>query len=516
MTEYVGLHRPLCPSGRAAARAAGDSSCAQRSRPYVLAATILASAMAFIDGSIVTIALPVLQTNFDASFGSLQWVVNAYTLLLGGLILVGGAAGDRFGRRRIFVAGLIVFGGASLACAAAPSVELLIAARSIEGIGAALLVPQSLAIIAAAFPRDIRGRAIGIWAGASAITTALGPPLGGVLIDWIGWRAVFWINLPLVAAALWLAATHVPESRDETSEGPLDWLGGVLGILGFGALAAGLTLVVEPGNSSAAAPILLVTGIVSLIALWHTERSAPNPLVPLSLFRSRNFTATNVITLLLYGALGAVLFLLPFDLIERRGLSPLEVGLTLLPFGLFIGIASRYAGAWADRAGRRRSRDRRRRFLDGRPDAGVPHVTRHGRSCGAADDGRDEFCTRQPIGSRLGRQQRGQPPGRTLCDRRSRCNSEPNLLPRPCRRRPSHRHAALRGASLRLCARAADARGGVRRRLPHFDGSRGRVGIARDVDGDVLRVEAQRWAACWRCALIAISHTLGHDRPQAA
>ena len=353
MTDRIGFHRPLRPEGRLAADAPCDAPCAESARPFVLAATILASAMAFIDGSIVTIALPVLQADLGATFGSIQWVVNAYALLLGGLLLVGGAAGDRFGRRRTFIIGLVVFAVASLACAAAPSVQSLIVARSIQGIGAALLVPQSLAIIAASFPRDVRGRAIGIWAGASAITTALGPPLGGVLIDWIGWRSTFWINLPLSAGALWLAATHVPESRDQAANGPLDWQGGVLAIVGFGALTGGLTLLAEAGEVMTVPLVLLGIGVVGLVVLLRTERAAANPLVPLALFASRSFTGANLMTLLLYGALSAVLFLLPFDLIERRGLSPIQVGLTLLPFGLIIGIVSRFAGAWADRIGPR-------------------------------------------------------------------------------------------------------------------------------------------------------------------
>jgi EmrB/QacA subfamily drug resistance transporter len=298
--------------------------------------------------------MPALQADLDATFASLQWVVNGYALLLGALILVGGAAGDRFGRRRVFAFGLVVFGLASIACATAASIQWLIVARAAQGIGAALLVPQSLAIIAAAFPREVRGRAIGLWAGASAMTTALGPPLGGILIEWLGWRSVFWINLPLCAAALWLTATHVPESRAEAAHGPLDWLGGVLAIVAFGSLAAGLTVFAEPEGTTAGAVILLAVGSAGLFALLRAERSAANPLVPLSLFASREFTGANLVTLLLYGALSAVLFLLPFDLIERRGLSAIEVGFLLLPFGLIIGIGSHYVGGWADRVGPRR------------------------------------------------------------------------------------------------------------------------------------------------------------------
>lgn len=353
MTERVGLHRPLCPDGRAAAAPPCTAPCPERARPFVLAATILASAMAFIDGSIVTIALPTLQAGLGASFAALQWVVNAYALLLGGLILVGGAAGDRLGRRRLFVIGIALFAAASLGCALAPTVELLIVARGIQGIGAALLVPQSLAIIAAAFPRDVRGRAIGIWASASAITTALGPPLGGFLIDWVGWRAVFWINLPLSVLAIWLALEFVPESRADTDRGPLDWSGGALSVLAFGALTGGLTLLTERTAGLVVPVLLLGIGIVGLGLLIRNERTAANPLMPPSLFASRDFTGANLMTLLLYGALSAALFLLPFDLMERRGYTSTEVGLTLLPFGLVIGALSRVTGAWADRAGAR-------------------------------------------------------------------------------------------------------------------------------------------------------------------
>lgn len=349
----IGCHRPLYPDGRAALDAPCRAPCPEQSRPFVLAATILASAMAFIDGTIVTIALPALQEDLGANFASLQWVVNAYALLLGGLILIGGGAGDRFGRRRVFVVGTAIFALASLACAVAPTVETLIAARGIKGIGAALLVPQSLAIIAAAFPKEIRGRAIGIWAGASAITTALGPPLGGLLIDTLGWRSVFWINLPLSAFALWLTLQYVPESRDEDAVGPLDWRGGLLAILAFGLLTVGLTRLADNSDGIAAQAPFLVAGAIGLVLFLRAEARAANPLVPFSLFASRDFTGANVMTLFLYGSLSGVLFLLPFDLIERRELSATEVGMTLLPFGIVIGTLSRFAGDWADRNGPR-------------------------------------------------------------------------------------------------------------------------------------------------------------------
>lgn len=349
----TGFHRPLCPDGRTALDAECREPCPERSRPYVLAAAIVASAMAFIDGTIVTIALPALQADFASGFGSLQWVVNAYALLLGGLILIGGGAGDRLGRRRILLIGTAIFAGASLACALAPTIGVLIAARATKGIGAALLVPQSLAIIAAAFPKEIRGRAIGIWAGASAIALSMGPPLGGVLIDWLGWRSIFWINLPLSACVIGLAFAHIPESRDESAEGALDWPGGLVSIAAFGLLTVGLTLLAETSRSVAIPAGLLTLGAAGLALFLFAESRAASPLMPLSLFSNRVFAGANVVTLFLYGALSGMLFLLPFDLIERRGLSATEVGLTLLPFGAIVGILSRFAGDWADRAGPR-------------------------------------------------------------------------------------------------------------------------------------------------------------------
>jgi len=354
-TSYsgIGFHRPLCPDGRAARAAECREPCPERSRPFVLAVAIVASGMAFIDGTIVTIALPALQTDFAVGFASLQWVVNAYALLLGGLILIGGGAGDRFGRRRILLVGVAIFAAASLACALAPTIGVLIGARAVKGIGAALLVPQSLAIIAAAFPKETRGRAIGIWAGASAITIAMGPPLGGILIDMLGWRSVFWINLPLSACAIWLALAHVPESRDESARGPLDWPGGLTSVAAFGFLAVGLTLFAESSGAIAIPAALLALGAVGLVLFLSTEARAATPLMPLSLFSNRVFSGANILTLFLYGALSAVLFMLPFDLIERRGLSATQVGLTLLPFGAIVGTLSRIAGDWADRRGPR-------------------------------------------------------------------------------------------------------------------------------------------------------------------
>lgn len=344
------LHRPLAPSGAAAiATRPGAVPCAEASRPWVLAATILASAMAFIDGSVVTIALPVLGRELDASLAELQWVVNGYTLFLAALLLVGGAAGDRFGRRRVFVLGTILFAAASAACAAAPGVWSLIAARAVQGVGAAIMVPQSLAIISAAFPPEVRGRAIGTWAGAASISTALGPAVGGFLIDSLGWRAAFWINPPLALAVVLLAQSHVPESRSPAA-GRLDWEGGLVAVAVSALLAIGLGALAEPGGALRGA-VLVVAGAAAAGLFVLVERRAAAPLVPVSLFAERAFTGANLLTLALYGALSAVVFLLPFDLIGRRGLGPAEAGLVFLPMGLIIGVLARPAGGLADRFG---------------------------------------------------------------------------------------------------------------------------------------------------------------------
>ena len=347
-------HRPLVPEGRAAnVLLPFDKPCEIKARPFVLAATITASAMAFVDGTVVSIALPEIQRALGADIAALQWVVNAYLLILGALILAGGGLGDRLGRRRLFIVGIGSFSVASLFCASAPNIETLIAARALQGIGAALLVPQSLAIIAANFPKEIRGRAIGTWAAASAVTTSLGPPLGGFLIDLISWRAVFWINLPLSAIALWLAWRHVPESRDYAAKGAIDWGGSLAAIVGLGGLIFALSVISEAGEIPIVTGAALAVGIVGIVSFYRIEVRAENPIAPPALFRLRVFTVVNIVTVLLYGALSGVLFLLPFDLLSRRGFSAAEAGLTLLPLGIIIGLLSRQAGKLADRHGTR-------------------------------------------------------------------------------------------------------------------------------------------------------------------
>jgi EmrB/QacA subfamily drug resistance transporter len=327
--------------------------CDPRARAWILAAAILGSAMAFIDGSAVNVALPVMEQSLATSLPAMQWVINAYTLLLSAGLLIGGAAGDRFGRRRVFVAGIAVFVAASVACGLAPNVVSLILARAVQGLGGALLVPSTLAIIGASFAAEERGRAIGTWAAFSAITTAAGPLLGGWLVDAVSWRALFFINLPLGLLTAWIALRRVPESRDPDAPAELDWRGALLVLAGLGSLVFGLIASAELGwrhwaviGSLAAAPLLLA-------AFLAVEARCPAPMLPLPLFRSRLFSAVNLVTLLLYAALGGVLFFLPFDLIEVHGYSATAAGASLLPFTVIMGGLSRWSGGLLDRFGAR-------------------------------------------------------------------------------------------------------------------------------------------------------------------
>jgi len=332
----------------------GDHNpCDRRDRPWVLAATILASAMAFIDGSVVTIALPIIRSDLDASLTEMLWILNAYTLMLGALLMVGGGAGDRYGRRRVFLIGTGLFAGASLVCALAPSPDILIVGRAVKGIGAALLVPQSLAIISAAYPKEERGKAIGLWAGASALTTAMGPAVGGILMDLFSWRAAFWINLPLSAAVVILTVRFMPESRDPDVRGRLDTSGAFVAMLACGVLTLGLTWLTEANGQTGMSALLIVLGLLGLVGFFGLERRFSNPLIPPDVFRNRAFTGTNLMTLMLYGALSGSLFLVPIELIERRGMTPTQVGLAMMPFGLIIGVLSRWAGSLGDRFGPR-------------------------------------------------------------------------------------------------------------------------------------------------------------------
>ena len=343
------------PCDEAAVRAAPPAAapCAPSAEPWVLVATILGSSIVFIDGTVVSIALPVLQEELRASVTAVQWVFEAYALVFASLLLVGGALGDRLGRRRIFVVGAVVFGLASVACGVAPDIQTLVGARALQGIGAAMLTPGSLAIISASFGEERRGWAIGMWSSFTAISTAIGPPLGGWLIEHASWRMVFFINVPLVVAVIAMALWRVPESRDEADQGPLDWLGAVLATIGLGGVAYGLT---ESGATGMANPMVvlpLAAGVAALVAFVLVEARASAPMVPLHLFRSRSFTGANLLTLLLYAGLSGIFFLLPFNLLQVQGYSTTAAGLATLPFVVILFALSRYSGALVDRIGAR-------------------------------------------------------------------------------------------------------------------------------------------------------------------
>jgi len=330
-----------------------EEVCPRRSRPWVLAATILGSSIAFIDGSVVSVALPAMQRDLAASVREAQWIVNSYMLLLGALILIGGAAGDRFGRRRAFLLGLIVFTAASIACGLAPSSVALIGARALQGIGAAMLVPSSLAIISAAFPEKERGRAIGTWAGASALTTALGPVLGGWLTDSWSWRAIFFINVPIAALAVAIALWHMPETRNPDAHS-VDWFGGALAVVGLGSLTYGLTVASEAGWLHSMVMVPLLFGAAVLGAFVWFESRARAPMMPLPLFRNANFSGANAITLFLYFSLSGALFFVPYNLISIQGYSAMAAGASFLPFTLIMGVLSRWSGGLIERYGPRR------------------------------------------------------------------------------------------------------------------------------------------------------------------
>lgn len=320
---------------------------------WVLAATIVGSSMAFIDNTVVNVALPVLQQELGATVPQVQWVVEAYALFLAALLLVGGALGDRYGRRLVYGVGVALFALASIWCGLAPDVRQLILARAAQGIGGALLVPGSLAIIGAYFAGAQRGRAIGTWSAWTAITTALGPVLGGWLVENASWRWVFFINLPLALFVLALLARYVPESRDEHAPRALDWPGALLITLGLGALVFGLIEAGVKGFGNALVLSVLALGLLLLIAFVVVEARSTAPMVPPAVFRVRAFRGANVLTLLLYAALGGMFFFLPFNLIQIQGYSPSQAGAALLPFIAILFVLSRWAGGLTARYGRR-------------------------------------------------------------------------------------------------------------------------------------------------------------------
>ena len=344
----------ILPCDEGAIRAAASvPACAAR-RTWVLVAAVLGSSLAYIDESVVNVALPTLESDLHATLAAMQWVINAYTLCMSALLLIGGATADQFGRRRVFLIGVAVFAAASLVCGLAPQVRTLIAARALQGVGAALLVPCSLALIAAAYDEKERGAAIGIWSGASAIAAGAAPLLGGAMLDHVSWRAIFLINPLLALPTLWITLRRVPESRDSQAATTLDWPGALLACTGLAALVYALIAAATRGWTEGHVLAGLAAGTLALGAFVLIEHRSRAPMMPLELFHVRTFSGINLLTLLLYGALGGSFFFLPFLLIQARGYSALATGAVYLPFTLVLGILSRGSGGLMDRFGARR------------------------------------------------------------------------------------------------------------------------------------------------------------------
>ncbi|WP_031106399.1 MFS transporter [Streptomyces sp. NRRL S-146] len=317
---------------------------------WILLTTVLGSSMAMLDSTVVNVALPRIGRDLDANLSALQWTVNAYMVTLAGLILLGGALGDRFGRRKVFVIGVVWFALASLLCGIAPNAGVLIAARALQGAGGALLTPGSLALIQASFHPDDRGRAVGLWSGFGGIGAAVGPFVGGWLVDGPGWRWVFLLNVPLALVCVPVALRHVPESGDQQAHGRFDVLGAVLGAL---ALALVTYALIEAGGGGAVVVVSAVAGVAAAVAFVVVERRRPDPMMPLDIFASRQFTAVNLVTLCVYAALGGFFFLAALQLQVVVGYSALAAGTALLPTTVLMLLLSARSGELAGRIGPR-------------------------------------------------------------------------------------------------------------------------------------------------------------------
>ena len=349
----IGFARPPCDAGVIQTIPCFDVDLSQRRKRLTLAATIIGSSMAFIDGSVVNVALPAIQRALHADAATTQWIVNAYLLLLGALVLIGGAAADLYGRRRIFALGLTVFTLASIACGLSPNITVLIASRAVQGFGAALLTPASLAMLGATFDERERSWAIGIWAGAGAVMAAAGPVLGGWLVDHVSWRAIFLLNIPLAILAAGLALRFACETRDPQAR-QLDLSGAATVVIGLAAITWSLSAIPARGFHDETVLAGLGTGAAFLILFVVVEaRLRERAMMPLSLYGSRNFSAANALTLLLYFALGGALYFLPFGLIRLGGYSATQAGAALLPFALIMGFGASFTGALVNRLGPR-------------------------------------------------------------------------------------------------------------------------------------------------------------------
>jgi EmrB/QacA subfamily drug resistance transporter len=319
---------------------------------WILLATVLGSGMAFLDGTVVNVALPAIGKNFGASVAGLQWVLTGYLITLSALILIGGSLGDIFGRRRVFLVGVAWFSVASLLCAVSPTLSILVAARTLQGIGGALLVPGSLSIIQSSFREKDRGRAIGTWSGLGGVAGAIGPLAGGALVTGVSWRLIFVLNVPLAIVVL-VAARHIPESHDETVSRHVDVPGAALGVLGLAGMAYALIEGPAQGSNATVVVLAAVLGVVGLGGFLVAEHRSRHPMLPLGIFASRQFSVSNILTFAVYGALSGVLFLLAVDLQQVLGYSAIEAGASMLPITLLMLAFSARAGQLASRIGPR-------------------------------------------------------------------------------------------------------------------------------------------------------------------